>query len=241
MKIVTWNLGHISPGSHKQHIGKAYDYLFNEIDADYCLFQEGSFDDLGKYESKVQFERISYRPNGITGVYSSKHKIKKIEAPPTLPGSFCAVDAGDFCLISLYAIVEMLYKGDKAEIYYAGNLHKIFSDLTFILWNYHQNFKWHLVAGDFNTDIDYYGNTQADRADLQILEDRITQSYKLTNVNKLAQLKGGTYRTRQGNEYQLDYVYLADTIIESYRKITIIDNEQIRTYSDHKPVLLELD
>jgi len=239
MKIATWNLGYMSPGAHKGKIKEAYDYFFNEIQADFHLFQEGSIDDLGAYAKKVEFEKISYfNQKAITGVYSQRKKIKKIETEQSLPGSFCAVDAGDICLTSLYAIVDHLDRKNDRIIYYAGNLHKIFSDMGHILWNYHKKFKWHLVGGDFNTDPSYHGNTKDTKADLLLLERRITESFALKNCNHEAKIKKPTYRSSRGSEYQLDYIYLSQG--KSMKSLSIVKNEQTQMLSDHLPLVIEL-
>ena len=239
MKIATWNLGYMSPGSHKGKTAEAFKYFFEEIEADFHFFQEGGIEPLNQYEAKCQFERIDYVKGAITGIYSKNHKLEKmVFEKPSLPGSFCCIHTNNVCLTSLYAMTE--YLNGQNLIYYMGNLHKIFSDLGSTLWGRGKKFDWYLIGGDFNTDPSYPSNTKLQLDDIQLFEDRV-KLFNLFNCNKERGIKDGTYRTNRGNKYQLDYFYLSNHMKDKIRNMHVVDNATVESLSDHYPVIMELD
>ncbi len=239
LKIATWNITCAQP-KYKATFDDAWNYYLNdgEINADIYFFQEGVKPKVTK--GTVIWHEISETRKWGSGIYSKKHEISEEIIPvcnPDFKGS-CVLanlminEVTTLTLISLYGLFDSNLKG-----YTMTNLHRIFSDLTGILDTRGRKI---VLGGDLNASIqcDQQWGGNAHKLFFDRLDDfklfncfkPFCKDFVQTHVHSVSKIP-----------WQNDYFFISKTISRSLKGCVVINNEQVRKYSDHNPVIITLD
>ncbi len=237
IKIATWNMAY---WSHKRFSDESWNYFLHKLDYDIFLFQESSPDLNILENNRLVWNAIgNTRPWG-SGVYSKQFKIREFSFKTDFFGAVTAAEVAinedlSIIVISLYGLMEKI-----ANVTYAiPNLHRIFSDLTGILEGAKTKHRV-VIGGDFN-------------ASLQIDEQQIGNSHKaffgrlkeFGLINCFDEYYNDFIQThrhsRSDKPWQNDYFFISKRLNNHLINCEVIDNEKIREFSDHNPVVIELD
>jgi len=239
IKLATWNMAH---WSHKKHSFEAWNYFVNELDCDILLCQE-SFPDykvLNK-DSLVWDEIGGTRPWG-SGVYSKKYEIKPLQFNNSFTGAVTASEVSiseDFSLIviSLYGLFETI----NNIIYATSNFHRILSDLTGILQSSKTKHRI-IIGGDFNISVQIDLDPTYPDKDNKLVFDRL-ENFGLVNCydNFYTDFVQTHRHSRSKKPWQNDYLFISERLNKNLVNCEVLDNEKIRMYSDHNPVIIELE
>ena len=237
IKIATWNMAH---WSHKRFSEDSWNYFLHELGCDVLFFQE-SFPDL----SILQNERLVWneignsRPWG-SGVYSQEFKIREFSFKTDFFGAVTAAEITinedlTIIAISLYGLMEKI-----SNVTYAiPNLHRIFSDLTGILESAKTKHRV-VIGGDFNAslqiDAQQVGNSH------EVFFGRLKEFGLINCFDKYYDDFIQTHRhSRSDKPWQNDYFFISKRLNSQLVNCEVIDNEKVREFSDHNPVIIELD
>lgn len=235
MKIATWNIpsSFRSASSHAD----AWEYYLNEISADYYLFQEANPPEWVADEYDIVGAEIGGIRDWGSGIVSKDHTLREIEVDTEFRGGVMVAESefsADHAvtLVSLYGLFEDI-GGVKYSI---PNLHRMLSDLTGLLtYGNHVILGGDLNASEQLDDSHKHGTHR-------ILFERL-EAFGLNNCfppfyDDYVQ----THRhSRSDREWQNDYFFISDKLFDSLHSCEVLDNEDVREYSDHNPVLIALD
>ena len=247
IKIVTWNMAY---WSHKNQLEESWNYLLS-FDADVYIFQEAKRPEALKNENNLIWHPAGEsggRRDWGTGIYSKKYKLTE-EAEDSIPEwnrkgcrELCViantqVNNKKLTLISMYGRMDKIgYVG-----YSIANLHRILSDLTGI-FNGHINGRRNIIlAGDLNASIQFdqrYGG-QSHRIFFERLKDFKLENCFELNGNKYF-VQTLRFPTSKIN-WQNDYFFISKSISKSFNNCEVIDNDEVKKYSDHNSVMITLD
>jgi exonuclease III len=237
LKLVTWNMAF---WSHKRFLEQAWGYFIEEVDADIYLFQEACPPQELKDDPNFLWFQIGGNRNWGTGIYSKKYPLRRLQIQSDYTGSLVLgeveiTDNLKLTIISLYGLLETV--GSTA--YAITTLHRMLSDLTGI-FNGHIGGKRNIIlGGDLNASIQcdiYYGG-KAHYLFFQRLED-----FKLMNCfgpffNDFVQ----THRHHKSDKpWQNDYFFISQKLGKNLKSCVVLDNENVRKFSDHNPVAIAL-
>ncbi len=236
-KICTWNMAH---WSHKKHSKESWEFFINELDCDIFLFQESqpNYDVLNK--KQLVWNEIGNSRAWGSGVYAPNFNIKEHSFKTDFFGAVTVAEVqikDDYSLVvvSLYGLMEKVMN----VTYAIPNLHRIFSDLTGILEGIKTKHRV-IIGGDLN-------------ASLQIDEQQVGNSHEAFFIRlKEFGLKNcfddyysdfvQTHRhSRSKKPWQNDYFFISNKLALKLENCEVIDNSLVREYSDHNPVIIELD
>jgi len=237
MKFATWNMAY---WSHKQYEKEAWKYFTGELGCDILLFQESFPNSEILDKDKLIWNAIgNTRPWG-SGVYSPECKIKEYSFRNNFFGAVTAAEIGirdDFKLIviSLYGLMEKI-----SNVGYAiPNLHRIFSDLTGILESRDTRHRV-VIGGDLNAseqiDAQQTGNSH------RVFFDRLRE-FGLVNCfdNHFDNFVQTHRHSRSDKPWQNDYFFISKRLEKHLTNCVVIDSDSVRKYSDHNPVIIELN
>ena len=240
IKIVTWNMAY---WSHKNLLSEVWDYFLNEIDADFYFFQEARPSKKIQDDKKhlVWNEIGGNRPWG-SGVYSKKHKLNEEIIKTEFKGVFSIantiIEDKKLTLISLYGLME---SNGPTKGYAITNLHKMLSDLTCIFNGHIEGKRSIVLGGDLNASIqlDPMQKNNSHKIFFDRLEDfNLNDCFKLSNKEFPVQ----TLRHHKSKiKWQNDYFFISKKLSKKLLNCEIIDNDKIRRYSDHNPVIITLE
>ena len=234
IKIATWNMAY---WSHQNFLDEAWNFFLNSVDADFYFFQEGrSFPQIIEDGGHMVWSEIGGHRNWGSGIYSKKYLLveEKIETNYNGVFSIANTETGGtkFTLISLYGLLT--------DTYSITNLHRILSDLTPI-FNGHIDGKRNIIlGGDLNASLqcDKIQNNNSHKIFFERLEDfKLKDCFKLTN--KKFPVQTLRHHTSQ-DKWQNDYFFISNTLSKKLIGCEVIDNEQVRKFSDHNPVIISL-
>lgn len=237
IKIATWNMAY---WNYKAFQSEAWEYFLDNLNCDILLFQE-SFPDYNKLQpNKLVWNKIGgTRPWG-SGIYSSKYDIKEVLIDTKFIGSVTAAEVSltqDFKLIviSVYGLMESIL----GVTYAVPNLHRIFSDLTGLIEG--RNTKHRLViGGDLNAslqiDAQQVGNSH------KVFFDRLRE-FQLVNCfdNYYKDFIQTHRHSRSKKPWQNDYFFISKKLEKNLVNCEVISNETVNKFSDHNPVVIELN
>ncbi len=240
IKIANWNMAY---WQHKQLHDESWDFFLNRIDADIFLFQEAKPNKVIKHEKdNLVWDEIGGKRDWGSGIYSPKCKLveEKIETKFNGVFSIANTEIGNkkLTLISLYGLMT---SSGPEKGYSIPNLHRMLSDLT-PLFNGRIDGKRNIImSGDLNasTQFDKIQNNNSHK----ILFDRI-DDFGLKDVYQLSGNKSHIQTLRYARSetpWQNDYFFISKPISNKFIKYEIIDNEEVRKYSDHNIVTIEVD
>jgi exonuclease III len=227
LTIMSWNIA-------RREIG--WD-LINDISPDIALLQEFKPSELMEHEYYIYNEIGGTRKWG-TGIVS-KYPIEKLDIETNYKGCFSVGDihiseSQHLTAISMYGIIE--------DGYSAIGLHHMLSDLTLLL-DGKLGKRDIILSGDFNASIQfdkYYkiGSLGSHR----ILFERI-RNFHLTDCLEIYNtFPTQTYRHHQGNRpWQIDHMFITDRLKENVISCLVLENERVKTSSDHNPILMRLE
>lgn len=229
--------------SHKALLEETWDYFLNEIDADFFFFQEA------KPSKKIQDDKKHLVWNEIggnrpwgSGIYSKKFELSEETIKTGFKGVFSIantiIDDRKLTLISLYGLME---SNGATKGYAITNLHRMLSDLTCIFNSRIDGKRNIILGGDLNASVqlDPIQKNNSHKIFFDRLEDfNLSDCFKLSNKQFPVQ----TLRHHKSKiKWQNDYLFISKTISKKLIKCEIIDNDKIRRYSDHNPVIITLD
>ena len=140
--------------------------------------------------------------------------------------------------ISLYGLME---GNGPTKGYSITNLHRMLSDLTCI-FNGHLDGKRNIVlCGDLNASVqlDPIQKNNSHKIFFDRLEDfNLNDCFKLSNKEFPVQ----TLRHHRSKvKWQNDYFFVSKSISKKLINCEVLDNDKVRKYSDHNPVVITLD
>jgi exonuclease III len=237
LKFATWNMAY---WSHNKSNEVSWEYMLNSIDADFYLIQESRPPDNTTRPKNLIWHEIEKRGWG-NGIASNVYPLSPIEVETPYYGSLVVAEAvinddTTFTLISLYGLLEYIGKTGYA----ITTLHRMLSDLTGILNGHCGGKRKIVIGGDLNAsiqcDIEWGGKAH------DILFQRL-DDFKLKNCfepfyNDFVQ----TLRhPKSEHPWQNDYFFISNTMKKNLKYCEVIDNESVRTFSDHNPLIITLD
>lgn len=237
MRIATWNIPY---GFRKKSHSDAWQYLLEEISADYYLAQEVRPPDWVHDENDVVWTEIGEWADWGSAVVSRDHDLQEIEIESEYRGAFMAAESTftsnlEVTLVSIYGLLETI-GGDG---YSTPNLHRMISDLTGLLDGQTHGDRNVILGGDINTSPQW--DDRYNRSSNRVFFDRL-EDFGLTNCFDLFYDDYvRTYRTQGDTKWQNDYFFINDDMADHLRCCEVLDNEKVREYSDHNPVLITLD
>ena len=239
LRIATWNMAY---WTHKGLQADSWRYFMNDIDADIFLFQEGRpTEEMLANKNHLAWNEIGGRRNWGSGIYSNKYEIQEEIIDTKFKGVFTIgsvrIENNNLTLISLYGLME---SSGSSKGYSITNLHRMLSDLTGLFDGNINGRRKIVMGGDLNA------STQLDEVQKnsshKIMFDRI-DDFGLKDVYKLAGNKAHiqTLRhTKSKKPWQNDYMFVNKPLVKGFAKYEIIDNEQVRKYSDHNVLVVEM-
>lgn len=237
IKLATWNMAH---WSHQQFNEEAWRYFAEEIDCDVLLFQEANPNfEILKKDSVIWKEIGGTRPWG-SGVYSKKFNIKEVPFENSFPGAVVTTeieipDGKKLVVISIYGLFEKLI----GDIYSIPNLHRIFSDLTGLLENPETKHQI-ILGGDLNASLQIDEIQQGNSH--RVFFERLRE-FGLHNCFEgfFADFVQTHRHSRSSKPWQNDYFFISNKLKKSLINCEVIVNEEVEKYSDHNPVVMELE
>ena len=228
--------------SHKKHDKDSWNYFVNELDYDILLFQESypNMEILDK--NKLVWNEIGdNRPWG-SGIYSKKYKIRELNFNNSFFGAVTASEitiSDDLALIviSLYGLFEKIGN----VIYATPNLHRILSDLTGILQSRGTKHRV-IIGGDYNVSVQIDLDPNYPDNDNKLVFDRL-ENFGLVNCydNYYSDFVQTHRHSRSEKPWQNDYFFISKKLSNYLVNCEVIVDESIVKYSDHNPVLIELE
>ena len=240
VKIATWNMAY---WQHKYLHNEAWKYLLDQIGADIILFQEGRpLEAMYTQRDHLIWNEIGGKRNWGTGIYTPKYELLEENIETQFKGVFSIgntkINNEKITLISLYGLME---NSGPTKGYSIPNLHRILSDLTGLFNGHIEGKRKIIMCGDLNasTQFDEMQKNNSHR----ILFDRI-DDFGLKDVYQLSGNKSHVQTLRHAcsqRHWQNDYFFMSDSLVKKFTKYEIIDNEEIRKFSDHNIVIIEMD
>jgi len=240
VKIATWNMAY---WSYKKYFEEAWDYFLDELNADIFFFQEANpSKKIRNDKEHLVWNKIGgNRPWG-SGIYSKKHKLNEEIIKTEFKGVFSIantiIENKKLTLISLYGLME---SNGPTKGYAITNLHRMLSDLTCI-FNGHIDGRRNIVlGGDLNASVqlDLMQKNNSHKIFFDRLEDfKLNDCFKLSNKEFPVQ----TLRHPKSKiKWQNDYFFISKKLSKKFINCEIIDNDKVRKYSDHNPVIVTLE
>ena len=226
--------------SHKSHDDESWEYFTNGVGSDILLFQESVPNYNALKKEHLVWSEIGGTRTWGSGIYSPNFKIRPFVFNNNFSGAVTAAeieihDNLKIIVISLYGLMEKISK-----IGYAiPNLHRIFSDLTEIL-EFKETKHRVIIGGDLNASLQIDemqpGNSH------QVFFDRLKE-FGLANCfdNYFTDFVQTHRHIRSKKPWQNDYFFISKKLEKHLINCSLIDNESVRKYSDHNPVVIQLD
>ena len=251
MRIATWNMAY---WSKKATHDFAWNYLIDEIKADVALVQEACLQADETFRKKTILTKMGGTRDWGSGVYSVYQSSKEIEFKNSYPGSLIGAEADlrggkKIAAFSLYGQLETI-DSDKT-IFATTSVHKMISDLNWVMLGLgkfsglEDNL---IIGGDLNASIQLDHTWQKSKGRYlnahRLLFERI-EDYGLKGVFNFPE-KQKTYiqthrHPRSKTPWQNDYIFLSKNLFNMIRKVEVFDNEEVCRFSDHNPVVVDLD
>jgi len=234
IKIVTWNMDY---WKNKKLNKDIWDYFLNNIDADIYLFQESNPPEHIKKDSNLIWNKIDKNRNWGSGIYSKKYNLSQETINTKFNGSLTiantVINNKKLTFISLYGLMT--------DGYSIPNLHSMLSDLSPLFYGKLNGKRNIILGGDLNASIQFdliykYNNSH------KIFFDRLKDfnffdAFDLTDKEYPVQ----TLRHKKSKvNWQNDYFFMNKPIFKNIISCKVLENDEIRRFSDHNPVLIEI-
>jgi len=237
ISLSTWNMDY---WKHRKSFRETCAYYLEDIDSDIRIFQEALPDYTVFKKESLVWHAIGDRRTWGSGIYCEKYPIREYSFKTDLYGSVVAAEIDvrpDYSLIvvSLYGILE----GINGEFYSITNLHRIFSDLTGIIEG-SKTKKRVVIAGDFNASLQF--DDRQPVKSHRVLFDRL----KAWGLHSCFEGHYADFIQTYRNEksivpWQSDYIFISSFLIPLLKSCLVIENEKVKSKSDHNIVHIELD
>jgi exodeoxyribonuclease-3 len=238
--IATWNMAY---WSYKKYFEEAWDYFLDELNADIFFFQEANpSKKIRDDKEHLVWNKIGRNRPWGSGIYSKKYKLNEEIIKTEFKGAFSIANAiienKKLTLISLYGLME---SNGPTKGYAITNLHRMLSDLTCI-FNGHIDGRRNIVlGGDLNASVqlDPIQKNNSHKIFFDRLEDfNLNDCFKLSNKEFPVQT---LRRPKSKIKWQNDYFFISKKLSKKFINCEIIDNDKVRKYSDHNPVIATLE
>jgi exonuclease III len=238
MKIVTWNMDFWKRSAQQRKSG--WNYLWEAINPDVAILQEivppeESFEDFS-----VIYHELDKKRRWGTSVIS-KHRIsKEIHFNNYYPGSSGLIvaeiklsDSFTLTVVSINGLIDQ-------EGYATTTMHHILSDLTSTL---HKTYGRNVIlGGDFNVS-EQWDKKYKNRDPMhKFVFDRL-ENFGLINCTKKffnAHVQTHSH-SRSTFEWQNDYIFVSENMIDKVIDCKVINESEVKDFSDHFPVIIELE
>lgn len=225
MKVISWNLGF---WLHRKYHYNAWDYLREEIRPDFALLQETKTPKLQNNEH-IFFKKIHNQWG--TAIYSREHPIEDVRFETSYPNRYAVakVILGeiDLVLVSIHAPII------NNRVF--PHLDRIFDEIEKIIVG-----KTFIVAGDLNS-ARLAEEVWPNHGHGPFFE-RLSDSIFFDCMRKFHEEEQQTYfRKGVSLPWQDDHVFVSHDIAERVISCDVLKNSFTQKYSDHIPIILELE
>ncbi len=246
MKISTWNMAY---WTHKKIHEDSWKYLTDELSPDIALVQESK---LTKPVQNCVYREIGGNSKWGSGIVTKNLQLKEIESPREFPNTYPGALIGakvnlpnekTLHVFSLYGRFEKDSYNKRSDT--STTLHRMLSDLTFLLIHLQRKKQHIIIGGDFNNSVQFdklWGNPKYYTNACRIFFDRLAD-FGLTDCFSPFHSEPVQTLRHRGSKipWQNDYIFISNNLKDQLRSCQVIDNEQVRAFSDHNPVVIELD
>ena len=238
MKIVTWNMDYWKRNNEQRVI--AWNYLMKSIDPEIALLQEIVPPDTSFDSHHVLYHEIDAKRKWGTALISKHPVHKEIYVHNCYPGSNGLI-IGEIKISNNILLTAInIYGQIDSNGYASTTMHHIISDLTVILNK--NNKRKILLGGDFNVSEQFDEKYKGQFASHKLIFDRF-EDFGLINCTK--RYYNGHIQTHVHNksifEWQNDYIFVSENIFNDVKSCEVINKDELLEYSDHFPVILELN
>jgi len=225
---------------------EAWDFIANVIAPDIFLAQESKPEGEIGFKGKI-WHSIPNRQWG-SGVFTKTYPVKELVFPNTYFGSLVGAEVGlpngiSLTVFSMYGLLDQGYA--------TTTIHKMLSDLTFVLMGegeYAGKNQNVVIGGDLNISVqcdEKWGKKECYTNAHKICFERI-EDFGL--VNSFSKFYNGYVQTlrhiRSSVPWQNDYLFVSRKLASTIKSCKVIYedyNNQIEKFSDHNPVVIELE
>jgi endonuclease/exonuclease/phosphatase family metal-dependent hydrolase len=245
MHLLSWNTNH---WQRRHYHADLWDYL-DELNPDIALLQEA-------YPPLVNSEDVVVKKAGVklsnsgnyvwheiggnrkwgSGVFTRDMPVRFYELKTQYRGALTVaeVSAGDTIItaISMYGLME--------EGFSITTLHRMFSDLTFLLEGKRGLNRYIVLAGDFNASPQF--DAKQPGFSHKILFDRIENFGLVDLFPYMPENPLQTWRSDKTDiPWQLDHCFVSKNLFNKVEKAEVLYNETIEKLSDHNPLSIKLN
>jgi exonuclease III len=219
---------------HRKGFSDSWDFLLERINPDIALVQETVPNSNLSSLKHFVWEKIGGKRNWGSGIFS-RYPVEKVEFDNSYRGSVIAgkislPNDSELTAISIHVLLEHGYS--------VIPLHRIFSDLTWILERKMRK-RDIILGGDLNASLQFDKRQKSESH--RIFFDRVKDFGLLDCLAKFYDHPIQTYRNNKGNTpWQLDYLFLTKRLEDKLEKCYVIDDPIVAKLSDHNPVVAEL-
>lgn len=221
---------------------EAWNCFLNETKADVFLFQEGKpAETIRDQKDYLIWNEIGGNRTWGSGIYSPKFRLFEENIETQFKGVFLVgniqINNQKITLISFYGLME---SDGSTKGYSITNLHRILSDLTGLFNGHIDGRRKIIIGGDLNASIQI-DEIQKNNSH-KIFFDRL-EDFGLKDVYKLSGNKSYVQTLRHGRSktpWQNDYFFISNSLVKKFIKYEIIDNEEIKKFSDHNIVAIQM-
>jgi exonuclease III len=236
MKIASWNLDYWKRTTEQRING--WEYLFNNIVPDIAFLQEIRPPDNNFKNINFLYHEIDAKRNWGTALYSKFPIQRELYFNNSYPGSSALIAAEINISSKLTLTVINIYGQLDSRGYATTTMHHLLSDLTPILD--HKGTRNIILSGDFNV------SKQFDKKHKwpahKLVFDRI-EDFELINCTQ--KFFSSHVQTHVHNKskfpWQDDYIFVSRSIESLLVACEVITSDLMLEFSDHFPVLIELD
>jgi len=238
LKIATWNMAY---WSHKKHDVEAWNYYLNDLGCDILLFQESRPNSAVLDKDGLVWNEIGGSRDWGSGIYSPKYEIQGFPLETAFVGSVTAAEIEvkpelKIIVVSLYGLMETLLNTSYA----IPNLHRILSDLTGILEGGATKHRI-VIGGDLNASLQIDKNQPTGNSHKAFF-NRLKEFGLVNCFDNYFQDFVQTHRHGRSNKpWQNDYFFVSKKLEGNLTNCEVIDTSEVRSFSDHNPVVIELD
>jgi len=239
LRIATWNMAY---GFHRSMLEDAWNCYLDTCDADFYLFQEGR--PSAVHNRHLVWNEIGNSRKWGSGIYSPTHEVFEEVIKSDFKGSLTIGNSNvrgiDLTLVSMYGLME---DTGPTKGYAIPNLHRMVSDLTGLLNGRlpGRRKRTIILGGDLNasTQLDpRQGNRSHELLFARIADFGLEDAHKLSGHEEHVQ----TLRHRNSAvPWQNDYLFLSTTMAGGLKGYHVIDTEDIRQFSDHNIVVIDIE
>ena len=221
--------------THKNLLEEAWDYLLS-LSADFYLFQEARPSaKILNDKNHLIWDEIGARRNWGSGIYSNKFNFQEEVIKTNFGGVIAVANAEALSMkLTFISMYGLLTEGNVIN-----NLNGIVNDLSELLKEV--DARNIILGGDLNASIQW--DEKQNNNNHRDFFNRL-KSFGLEDCFKLSKKPFPVQTLRKaGNEtsWQNDYIFMSKSISKYLVECEVIDNEGVRRYSDHNPVIITLE